>query len=106
MHITETVCVVFASIRYVNVRNCCMFFLIPATCSGKRLCYHWHIESLDSEAPAQRDRHHTDDSDSLNMQERRSPSLRSVRTSIRVPVRIPIGQPQPQAVTPGSGLSD
>lgn len=37
------------------------FFDIPATCSG-RDCYHWHIESLDSEAPAQRDRHHTDDS--------------------------------------------
>lgn len=29
MYITETVCVVFASIRYyVNVRNCCIFFLI------------------------------------------------------------------------------
>lgn len=29
MYITETVCVVFASIRYyVNVRNCCMFSFI------------------------------------------------------------------------------
>lgn len=114
MYITETVCVVFASIRYfVNVELLYVFF---DTCDvqWERLCYHWHIESLDSEAPAQR--HHTDDSDSLNARlsvcksASASPSLRSVRTSIRVPVRIPIGQPQPQpqAVTPGSGsgLSD
>lgn len=33
---TETVCVVFASIRYVNVELMYVFFVdIPATCSGR-----------------------------------------------------------------------
>lgn len=56
MYITETVCVVFASIRYyVNV-ELMYFFFDTCDVQWERLCYHWQIKSLDSES------HHTDDS--------------------------------------------